>query len=101
MSAAASALPRFAVGDAVRTTSVRRDGHTRLPGYLANRRGFVERVHGEYPLADERARGGRSPSREALYGVVFAASEVWGADAVARDTIAADLWESYLEPDQP
>jgi nitrile hydratase len=47
---------RFGVGDCVRTRAASLEGHTRLPRYLERRRGRIESVHGEYPLADERAR---------------------------------------------
>ena len=91
--------PRFAVGDAVRTRAARREGHTRLPAYLANRRGGIERVHGAYPLADERAEGVASPSIQTLYGVVFEGADVWGASSAEPLAIAADLWDAYLEPE--
>jgi nitrile hydratase len=55
-------------------------------------------VHGEYPLADERALGLASAPRT-LYGVLFDGAEVWGSDAQSPLTIAADLWEDYLEAD--
>jgi nitrile hydratase len=90
---------RFSVGDAVRTREARREGHTRLPRYLERRRGCIEAVHGEFPLADERAEGGAA-APQALYAVVFDGAEVWGEDAAAQPmTIAADLWDAYLEPD--
>jgi nitrile hydratase len=91
---------RFAVGDAVRTLEVRREGHTRLPRYLERRRGRIVAVHGDYPLADERALGLPSAPR-ALYGVLFDGAEVWGSDGAAGGplTIVADLWDDYLEHD--
>lgn len=87
---------RFAVGDAVRTREAPREGHTRLPRYLERRRGRVVAVHGDYPLADERARGEASEPRP-LYGVMFDGAEVWGGAAQSPTTIVADLWEDYLE----
>ena len=90
--------PRFAVGDAVRTRPVRREGHTRLPAYLAGVRGRIERVHGAYPLADERALGVAAPTVQALYGVVFDGADVWKDGDAEPLAIAADLWEAYLEP---
>jgi nitrile hydratase len=87
---------RFAVGDVVRTCEARREGHTRLPRYLERRRGRVIAVHGDVPLADERALGLPSTPR-ALYGVLFDGKDVWGSDAQGPLTIAADLWEDYLE----
>ena len=91
---------RFRVGDAVRTRAVSGDGHTRLPRYLARRRGRIETVHSPYPLADERARGVADAPKQALYSVVFSGAEVWGDEAAGPMTIAADLWDAYLEPDE-
>jgi nitrile hydratase len=82
----------FRVGDVVRTRAPREDGHTRLPRYLARRRGTIEAVHGPFALPDERARG--VDARQALYTVVFDAREIWGGEAFS---IAADLFEAYLE----
>jgi nitrile hydratase len=87
---------RFAVGDAVRTREAAREGHTRLPRYLEQRRGHVVAVHGAYPLADERARGISSAPRS-LYSVLFDGADVWGDAAQGKTTIVADLWEDYLE----
>jgi nitrile hydratase len=89
--------PRFAVGDAVRTRAQSADGHTRLPRYLAQRRGRIEAVHGPFPLADDRARGDRCPRSETLYTVVFDGVDVWGERAAERLRISADLWDSYLD----
>lgn len=95
-----SGSARFAVGDTVRTREARREGHTRLPRYLERRRGRIVAVHGEYPLADERALGMPSTPR-ALYAVLFDGAEVWGAAGVSEGplTIVADLWHDYLERD--
>jgi hypothetical protein len=32
-----------------------------------------------------------------LYSVRFAARELWGDEASARDSVYIDLWDSYLE----
>jgi nitrile hydratase len=72
-------------------------GHNRLPRYLRGKRGVIEAVHGDYPLADERAAG--RVHRETLYTIAFAAAEIWDADAEPGGVIHAELWESYLVPD--
>jgi hypothetical protein len=91
---------RFQAGDVVRTRGVNPEGHTRLPGYLCGRRGTIEAVHGLVALADESARGARlgGPTKEALYTVVFDGTEVWRQSSTERLSVAADLWDSYLEP---
>jgi hypothetical protein len=94
---------RFAVGDVVHTRATNPDGHTRLPAYLCDRTGTIERVHGLVPLADDRARGASAPNaeREALYTVLFQGSDVWRGHADGAHSVSADLWDSYLERDAP
>jgi nitrile hydratase len=91
---------RFRPGDRVRTLAARRAGHTRLPGYLCGRRGTIERVQGDVPVADDRAEGRAAPP-ETLYTVVFDGRDVWGGAPSAPREISADLWDRYLEPDAP
>jgi len=35
---------------------------------------------------------------EPVYGVRFAARELWGDAAGVRETVHVDLWERWLEP---
>jgi nitrile hydratase len=53
-----------------------------------------------FPLADERARGEAS-APQALYSIVFDGAEVWGDDAPLPMSIAADLWDVYLDEVSP
>ncbi len=93
----ATAAPRFAVGDRVRTRAGRVDHHTRLPRYAAGRVGTVERVHGTHVFADTNARGlGEQPRW--LYGVAFDGHELWGDAAQPGLSVAIDAWDDYLEP---
>jgi nitrile hydratase subunit beta len=85
----------FAPGDAVRASSANPAGHTRLPRFLRGKRGRVVALRGSVPLAGPRAVGRPAPD-EPLYTVAFDAAEVWGPDAEPRETLHADLWESYL-----
>jgi hypothetical protein len=82
------------VGDQVVTSARNPAGHNRLPRYLRGKPGVVERVHGRYPLADERAAG--REVLEALYTVAFAAHDLWNLDAEPNSVIHAELWDSYL-----
>jgi nitrile hydratase subunit beta len=86
----------FEVGAIVRARAQRYEGHTRLPGYLQRCSGVIERVLGEFPLADDRAAGRPDAPKRCLYTVRFAANEVW-SDAPRGDTLRADLFEDYLE----
>ena len=89
--------PRFKLGDRVRTAKYGHSGHTRLPGYMRDRVGEVVLYHGAHVLPDASATlAGEAP--EHLYTVRFAAQELWGPEADALHTVAADLWDSYLVP---
>ena len=88
---------RFQVGDAVRARVASIAGHTRLPHYVAGRRGVVERRYPPAPYPDTNAHGlGEDPQH--LYNVRFAATELWGAGAEPATALHVDLFEPYLEP---
>ncbi len=89
----------FEVEARVRTRAQRQGGHTRLPGYLQRKPGVVARVLGAFAFSDERAASAGIARNEVVYTVVFNGRDVWGPQAAAGDTIAADLFEAYLEPD--
>ncbi|MCA1729587.1 MAG: nitrile hydratase subunit beta, partial [Actinobacteria bacterium] len=92
-----SAEPQFGVGDRVRTRNVHPRGHTRLPQYVRDRQGIVERAYGAFVLPDANAHGeGENP--QYVYCVRFDGEEVWGDSAESREVVYVDLWESYLEP---
>jgi nitrile hydratase subunit beta len=91
----ASAPARFARGDRVRAQDLNPPGHTRLPRYVRGRPGIVTSIHGAHVFPDTNAHGlGEQPHW--LYGVAFAARDLWGPDAGADDTVHLDLWEPYL-----
>jgi nitrile hydratase subunit beta len=88
---------RFSPGDTVRARNLHPQGHTRLPRYVRGHRGTVERVHGCHVFPDSNAHGaGEQP--QWLYGVRFAASDLWGEAAANHDSVNVDLWEPYVEP---
>ena len=88
---------RFRVGDAVRARVASPTGHTRLPRYVAGRRGAVHRLQPACVFPDSNAhRRGEDPQH--LYNVRFAAEELWGANAEPGATVCIDLFEPYLEP---
>jgi nitrile hydratase len=89
--------PRFAVGQAVRPRVVSPAGHTRLPRYVAGRRGVVHRLHPPCVFPDANA-GGRGEDPQHLYNVRFEAAELWGTSAEAGAALHIDLFEPYLEP---
>jgi nitrile hydratase len=90
------AVPRFAVGEAVRARNLNPAGHTRLPRYVRGRLGVITRLHGDHVFPDANAHGeGEQP--QPLYQVTFAADALWGPQTPWRGGVAVDLWESYLE----
>jgi nitrile hydratase len=90
-------VPRFRPGDAVRARVASPTGHTRLPRYVAGRRGVVHRTQPPCVFPDTNAHGhGEQPQH--LYSVRFAAAELWGDAADAGTWVHIDLFEPYLEP---
>jgi nitrile hydratase subunit beta len=90
---------RFAVGDTVCVADPEAADHTRLPGFLRNKKGTVTE---EYPGAFEYFV---STGPDGLFGpqhvycVSFRASDIWGTDKSEPNTVIyADLFEAYLKP---
>lgn len=92
------APPVFATGDRVTVTLDHPAGHTRVPAYLRGRTGTVETSCGWHVFPDRSAEGERIG--QPLYRVVFTAESLWGGTSDSRDSVSADLWESYLHPAQ-
>lgn len=89
--------PRFQIGQPVRARNINPTGHTRLPRYVRGRLGSIHRDHGVYVFPDTNAQFlGEKPQH--VYSVRFAARELWGEEASARDAVYLDLWDDYLEP---
>ena len=89
--------PKFAIGDRVTARRGNPVGHTRLPRFARGRRGVIDRDHGVFILPDTNAHGrGKSPQH--VYSVRFAARELWGPEAAAKDAVYLDLWDDYLDP---
>ena len=98
-------VPHFSVGQQVTVLDpdqVARhpNGHTRLPGYVAGQTGQIISHHHSHVLPDSNAHGlGESP--EHLYGVRFAATDLWPGAGHEGDDVCLDLWQSYLVPADP
>jgi len=89
-------LPKFKPGDRVIARNIHPVGHTRLPRYARGRRGLVDRDHGVFTFADSNAMS-RDKKPQHLYGVRFAARELWGPDASERDSVYVLLWDDHLD----
>lgn len=88
--------PRFRVDQRVRAKNIHPVGHTRLPRYARGRTGVIVRDHGVHTFPDTNALN-QGQKRQHLYVVRFAARELWGPEASARDSVHLDLFEDYLE----
>ncbi len=88
--------PRFTVRQRVRTRNINPTGHTRLPRYARGKTGVIVRDHGVYSFPDSNAHF-QGEKRQHVYSVRFAATELWGETASARDSVHLDLWDDYLE----
>ncbi len=63
---------------------------------MRGRHGVIERDHGVFVFPDTSGHGqGQKPQH--VYSVRFAARELWGEQAPARDTLNLDLFDDYLE----
>jgi len=88
---------KFKPGDRVVARNIHPVGHTRLPRYARGRRGVIDRDHGVFTFADTNAMS-RDKKPQHLYSVRFAARELWGPDASARDSVYVLLWDDHLDP---
>jgi nitrile hydratase len=89
---------RYRVGQDVRARNINPEGHTRLPRYTRGRRGRIVRDNGVFALQDTDVNGQSLGGRpQHVFTVRFAARELWGEQASARDSVYVDLWEDYLE----
>jgi hypothetical protein len=89
--------PKFKAGDTVMARNHHPLGHTRLPRYARGRRGVIDRDFGVFIFPDSSAMTGDSKPQH-LYNVRFAARELWGDTASARDSVYVNLWDDHLDP---
>jgi nitrile hydratase len=93
--------PRFQAGESVRVRDTKRQGHTHLPGYLRGIVGRVEAEHGIFVFPDaafEHHHGaGSGAELQRVYGVSFAAGDIWGAAASGDHRLNFNLWDYQLE----
>ena len=89
--------PAFAVGERVLTRKIQHRGHTRLPGYVQDKRGLIDAIYDAYNFPDDSA-GGDEAAVQQLYCVRFEGAELWGATAEPGTALYIDMWEGYLEP---
>lgn len=87
--------PKFKEGDMVVVKNINPPGHTRLPRYVRDKLGCIDRDHGVFVFPDTNAHGkGEKPQH--CYSVYFSAQELWGSKASRNDSVYVDLWDDYL-----
>lgn len=87
--------PKFEAGQTVRASSVRKDGHTRLPAYVRGHTGTVIAKRPAAVLPDSTAHF-LGEDAQHVYTVEFSSQELWGEGAEVA-TVRIDMFESYLE----
>ena len=97
---------RFKEGDKVRVANRWPEQgparvHIRTPHFLRGQAGVIERVLGEFPNPEDLAFGKPGLPKVPLYMVKFQESALWARQGGFRpqDTLTADLYEHWLEPD--
>lgn len=87
---------QFKVGDQVKAKVIHVQTYTRLPRYIRGKAGTIVKDYGIYVFPD--TVGMRLDTKpQHVYSVRFAAQELWGADASAKDALYIDLFDDYLE----
>ncbi len=95
---------KFAAGDRVRVADRWPEAgggkvHVRTPHFVRGRAGTVERVMGEFANPESLAFGGDGLPKLALYMVRFERGALFPGTASGRETLTADIYESWLEPE--
>lgn len=87
--------PKFKEGDMVVVKNINPATHTRVPRYVRDKLGCIDRDHGVFVFPDSAAHGkGEKPQH--CYSVYFSAQELWGSKASRNDSVFVDLWDDYL-----
>ena len=88
---------RFAVGDTVYIADPKAADHTRLPGFLRNKKGTVSEVYsGAFEYFVSTGPDGLAGPQQ-VYCVSCDALDIWGADKSEPNTVIyADLFDAYL-----
>lgn len=92
---------RFKAGDPVVVKNEHRPGHIRTPMYLRGKRGVVLKDYGSWKNPEDLAVGRDGLPLRVNYWVQFRMDDVWNGHGAygAVDTIAAEIYEHWLEPD--
>ncbi len=98
--------PRFRVGQDVQVRDVKRQGHTHLPSYLCGIVGRVQAELGVFGFPDAAhdhdhvavSAEAQADTLQHVYGVSFAAGDIWEGEAAVDHRLSFNLWDYQLEP---
>jgi nitrile hydratase len=95
-------MARFKAGDAVRILDLAKTGHIRIPWYVREREGIVERYCGAYPNPEELAYAKPGLPRIDLYRVRLLQRDIWAEYAGPEDdTLEIEVYDHWLAPASP
>lgn len=89
--------PKFSTTQKVKVKNVPTTNHTRLPGYLRDQIGVVEKVYsGAYAYLCSTGSDGLGDPMY-VYSVRFDPRDIWGEMSESNSWVYADLFEVYIE----
>jgi nitrile hydratase beta subunit len=87
--------PKYKVGDEVVIKDLPPADHTRLPGYLRDKKGIIDTVYeGSYTYFCKTSDGIGEPMP--VYCIEFDPKDLWGDLSEANSTVYADIFEAYI-----
>jgi nitrile hydratase len=93
--------PRFTADQKVRVRDIETEGHTHLPLYLRGKIGVVLEDRGVFVFPEATGHGhshhGDVDTLQHVYGMRFAARDIWGEDASGGHSLNVNLWDYQLE----
>ena len=92
----------FSAGAKVRVRAHVVQGHCRTPSYLRGKPGVVIAVQGLFRNPEKLAYHKPGLPRQPLYMVRFAFADVWPGrqSGGERDSIVADIYQHWLQPER-
>jgi nitrile hydratase subunit beta len=93
---ARTAPPSFKEGEAVVVKDVPSVEHTRLPGFLRNKAGIIDKIYdGAYVYLCSTGADGIGEAMP-IYSVEFDPRQIWPGNTEPNVSLYADLFEAYL-----
>lgn len=92
-------MPRFQPGDAVRVLDLGKPGHVRIPFFVRQRIGQVERYCGAHANPEDLAYGRDGLPKIDLYRVHFRQQELWpDYGGPLGDSLEIEVYDHWLAP---